>query len=310
MVGRRWKEGLDVICDKPMTNTVCSEAEELVRLVEECGLVFCLTHNYTGYPMVRQARAMVEDDATGPSLGLVQVEYVQGRQGQGRGPRPGRRDPSTLAIRPGQERAVPGAWRYRQPCPQPGAFHHRARGERGGGRGRCRGAQPCRRRFRRRSAADGARSVRGSFWVTQAAAGVENCLRVSGSAARSGRWSGCRSNPRYLYFRPLGCSPAEVQHPATVPGTLPLAVPLEPDRGRAPGRLCRRLRQSLQRCRRGQSPPAARVSSADPLAQHFPHGVWTAWSGVRFIDRCSGLQQSGRPLLTCPVNSGAARTIS
>ena len=52
--------GFDVICDKLMTNTL-QEAEALHSKVQESGLVFCLTHNYTGYPMVRQAKAMVED---------------------------------------------------------------------------------------------------------------------------------------------------------------------------------------------------------------------------------------------------------
>ena len=49
--------GMDVICDKPMTNTL-EEAQGLHKKVQETGLVFCLTHNYTGYPMVRQAKAM------------------------------------------------------------------------------------------------------------------------------------------------------------------------------------------------------------------------------------------------------------
>ena len=50
--------GFDVICDKPMTNTL-EEAQTLHDKVIESKRVFCLTHNYTGYPMVRQARAMV-----------------------------------------------------------------------------------------------------------------------------------------------------------------------------------------------------------------------------------------------------------
>jgi predicted dehydrogenase len=67
--------GFHVICDKPMTVTR-AEAETLVALQAKTGLVFCLTHNYTGYPMVRQARAMVEAGALGP-LRVVQVEYPQ-----------------------------------------------------------------------------------------------------------------------------------------------------------------------------------------------------------------------------------------
>ena len=67
--------GLDVICDKPMTNDF-AEAQDLVTKVEASGRVFCLTHNYSGYPMVRQARAMVAAGAIG-ALRAVQVEYLQ-----------------------------------------------------------------------------------------------------------------------------------------------------------------------------------------------------------------------------------------
>src|SRR6476659_7980967 len=70
------EHGFDVICDKPMTNTL-REAEALHSKVQESGLIFCLTHNYTGYPMVRQAKAMVDDGQIG-TIRLVQIEYVQG----------------------------------------------------------------------------------------------------------------------------------------------------------------------------------------------------------------------------------------
>ncbi|MBP2291497.1 Gfo/Idh/MocA family protein [Azospirillum rugosum] len=67
--------GIHVICDKPMTTTV-EDAEDLAATVERTGLVFALTHNYTGYPMVRQARAMVEAGELG-RIRVVQVEYPQ-----------------------------------------------------------------------------------------------------------------------------------------------------------------------------------------------------------------------------------------
>ena len=67
--------GIHVICDKPLTTTV-QEAEELVKLVQESGKLFILTHNYTGYPMIRQARAMVASGELG-EIRLVQVEYPQ-----------------------------------------------------------------------------------------------------------------------------------------------------------------------------------------------------------------------------------------
>lgn len=67
--------GMHVICDKPLTTTV-AEAEELVALVRKTGRVFVVTHNYTGYPMVRQARAMVANGDLG-EIRLVQAEYPQ-----------------------------------------------------------------------------------------------------------------------------------------------------------------------------------------------------------------------------------------
>ena len=66
---------IHVICDKPLTSTL-EDAEALQALVDSSGLVFGLTHNYTGYPLVRQAREMVAEGALGP-IRLVQAEYVQ-----------------------------------------------------------------------------------------------------------------------------------------------------------------------------------------------------------------------------------------
>jgi predicted dehydrogenase len=67
--------GIHVICDKPMTVT-SQEGEELVALAQQKGLILAVTYNYTGYPMVRQARAMVANGELG-RIRLVQVEYVQ-----------------------------------------------------------------------------------------------------------------------------------------------------------------------------------------------------------------------------------------
>lgn len=69
------KAGINVICDKPLSTNV-KDAKELVRLVNKSGLVFVLTHNYTGYPMVRQARAMVQSGKLG-DIRVVQAEYAQ-----------------------------------------------------------------------------------------------------------------------------------------------------------------------------------------------------------------------------------------
>jgi predicted dehydrogenase len=67
--------GIHVICDKPVTTTL-ADAQKLAEMVDRSGLIFGLTHNYTGYPMVRQAREMVRDGALG-TLRVIQVEYAQ-----------------------------------------------------------------------------------------------------------------------------------------------------------------------------------------------------------------------------------------
>jgi len=67
--------GIHVICDKPLALTV-AEGEELVRLVEAGTTLFALTHSYTGYPAVRQARQMVRGGQLG-EIRRVMVEYTQ-----------------------------------------------------------------------------------------------------------------------------------------------------------------------------------------------------------------------------------------
>ncbi|MBL3703278.1 gfo/Idh/MocA family oxidoreductase [Sulfitobacter sp. BDSS02] len=67
--------GIHVICDKPLTST-WEDAEAMEKAVAGSKSLFILTHNYTGYPMVRQAQAMVEAGDIG-KIRLVQVEYPQ-----------------------------------------------------------------------------------------------------------------------------------------------------------------------------------------------------------------------------------------
>ncbi|MBT6190408.1 MAG: Gfo/Idh/MocA family oxidoreductase [Alphaproteobacteria bacterium] len=69
------KRGIHVICDKPLTSTL-ADARKLAKAVERTDALFILTHNYTGYPMVRQAREMVARGEIG-KIRVVQVEYPQ-----------------------------------------------------------------------------------------------------------------------------------------------------------------------------------------------------------------------------------------
>jgi predicted dehydrogenase len=207
---------LDVICDKPITNTL-AEALDIVDRVRSSGLVFCLTHNYTGYPMVRQARAMVEDGQLG-EIRLVQVEYVQGGKAGEDDPDPSHGLPWRYDPVKGGPSLVMGdigthahnLARYvtglevSQVAADvgvvvPGRFVHDY------------GAAMLR-------LGNGAKGV---FWVTQTAAGVENSLRIRVSGTQ-GSLEWMQEQPTLLSFKPL-IGPAQVRTP-NGPGTLPLST--------------------------------------------------------------------------------------
>lgn len=213
--------GFDVICDKPMTNTL-AEATALHQRVLQTGLVFCLTHNYTGYPMVRQARAMVQDGQLGP-IRLVQVEYVQGGNARNGPVRkawkadPVRGGPSLVMGDIGTHahnlmRFITGLEISEVAAEVgsivPGRLTHDFAGA----------------LLRFGSGAKdeaGSLSARGSFWVTQAAAGVENCLRIRVSGAL-GSLEWMQEVPQALTFKPLD-GPSQNRTP-NGPGTLPLSA--------------------------------------------------------------------------------------
>ena len=209
------ERGFDVICDKPMTNTL-EEAETLHGKVQETGLVFCLTHNYTGYPMVRQAKAMVQDGQLG-TIRLVQVEYVQGGKADESKPMPDvitwKYDP----VRGGPSRVMGDIGTHAHNLTRfmtglevdevaaevgtivPGRIIHDYAG--------------ALLRFDN--------GARGSFWVTQAAAGVENCLRIRVSGTQ-GTLEWMQEFPQALTFKPLH-GPSQNRTP-NGPGTLPLSA--------------------------------------------------------------------------------------
>lgn len=68
--------GFNVMCDKPMTLDF-GQAEELFEVVKKTGAVFAVTHNYTGYPLVRQARQMILNGDLG-EINAIRVQYIQG----------------------------------------------------------------------------------------------------------------------------------------------------------------------------------------------------------------------------------------
>ncbi len=69
------KRGIHVICDKPLTSSL-ADAKKLAKSAGDSDALFVLTHNYTGYPMVRQGREMIESGELG-QVRVIQVEYAQ-----------------------------------------------------------------------------------------------------------------------------------------------------------------------------------------------------------------------------------------
>lgn len=263
-------KGFDVICDKPMTNTAV-EAEQLRQRVLDTGLVFCLTHNYTGYPMVRQAKAMVAEGQLG-TIRLVQVEYVQGgRAKAGPGSKAWKEDP----VRGGPSlvmgdigthahnllRFITGL-EVAQVAAEVGSIvPERVTHDFAGAMLRL------------------SNGARGSFWVTQAAAGVENGLRirVSGSLGSLEWMQEC---PQALTFKPLD-APSQNRTP-NGPGTLPLAARSSRIVAGHPegfhesfANIYSDAAEAIAARRSGQT--------ADPLALHFPNS-FDGLLGVRFVD--------------------------
>jgi predicted dehydrogenase len=266
--------GFDVICDKPVTNTL-AEAREVLATVEDVGLVFCLTHNYTGYPMVRQARAMVADGQLG-EIQLVQVEYVQGGKSA-------ERDPDPTGALP---------WRYDPVRGGPSLVmgdigthaHNLVRFVTG--REVSEVAAEVGHIVANRLVDDYAGALlrfdngaRGSFWVTQAATGVENCLRIRASGTL-GTIEWMQEVPTQLVFRPAG-APVEIRTP-NGPGTLPLAARASRIVAGHPegfhegfANVYSDAAEAIAARRSGGEP--------DPLALHFPD-AHDGLMGVAFVD--------------------------
>lgn len=264
--------GFDVICDKPLTNSL-EDAEELHQKVLDSGLVFCLTHNYTGYPMVRQAKAMVMDGQIG-ALRLVQVEYVQGGRGNEEVPDDPNLDWHFDSVRSGPSLVMGDIGSH---------AHHLLRF--------VSGLEVVEVAAEAGSIVPGRvvhdfagallrleNGVRGSYWVTQAAVGVENCLRIRVSGSK-GSLEWMQEFPQVLTFKPLN-APSQNRTP-NGPGTLPLTA-----------RSCRIAPGHPGGFHEGFAniyADAAEVIAArragvdpDPLAMFFPNS-WDGLQGMRFI---------------------------
>ncbi|WP_435258440.1 Gfo/Idh/MocA family protein [Thioclava sp. FR2] len=192
------KRGVHVICDKPLTHSL-PEAKKLARAAEASGVVFALTHNYTGYPMIRQAKAMVDAGELG-EIRLVQVEYPQDwlaepLEASGQKQADWRTDPARSGA--GGSTGDIGTHAYNLARFVSGLTLAELSAD-------LQSFVPGRRvddnghvllRF------EG--GARGMLWCSQVAAGCENGLRLRVFGTKAGiEWS--QEDPNYLFVTPLG----------------------------------------------------------------------------------------------------------
>ena len=192
------QRGIHVICDKPLTATL-KEAKKLAELAEKSGTVFALTHNYTGYPMVRQAREMVQKGELG-TIQLIHAEYVQdwlttNIEKTGHKQAEWRTDPARSGV--GGAVGDIGTHAYNLACFVSGLDAESI-------------AADLSSFVKGRKLDDNvhvmlryANGARGMIWASQVAPGNENrlLLRVHGTKAGL-EWA--QEDPNYLWFKPFG----------------------------------------------------------------------------------------------------------
>ncbi len=192
------KAGIHVICDKPLVNTL-REARDLKKAVEAAGVLFAVTYNYTGYPMVRQAREMVAAGDIG-AVRVVQVEYPQDwlatkLEETGQKQAGWRTDPAQAGA--GGAIGDIGSHAYHLACFVSGLEVSEILAE-------------LSRFVPGRQLDDNAQvllrftnGARGALWVSQVAPGNENGLRLR-VYGESGGLEWVQADPNRLWFTPLG----------------------------------------------------------------------------------------------------------
>ena len=270
--------GIHVLCDKPLTRTL-AEAEDLVLRTQASGRLLGVTYTYTGYPMVREARALVQAGALG-DLRVVQVEYAQDwlaspLEASGQKQAAWRTDPAQAGE--GGCVADIGSHAYHLAGFVTGLAATELSAELSRfvpGRAVDDDAQ-VRLRY--------ANGARGQLWASQVASGCLNglALRVFGSL---GGLSWCQENPELLTVTRLGEAPRQLRRGG--PG---LGLGLGVHAGQAsrlPGghpegyleafaQLYRDMADQVQAWRSGQPAPAAAALLPDVAA---------GAAGLRFVD--------------------------
>ena len=257
------KRGIHVICDKPLTATL-AEAKKLAKAAAESDALFVLTHNYTGYPMIRQARAMVAEGLLGP-IRVVQVEYAQdwlatpleesGSEAGGLAHRPGALGRRRLDRRHRHARLQPGELRDRAEARGAGGGPAVVRA---GAASSTTTATCCCASRAGRAACSGAARWRPA---------TRTALRLRVYGEKGGlEWA--QEDPNYLWYTPLGEPKGLLTRGGA--GAGPDAARVTPDAGGPSRGLSRGLRQHLHRggagdprAPRGQAGAAGRALSDD-----------------------------------------------
>ena len=192
------RRGIHVICDKPLTSNL-ADAKKLLKVAKESDALFILTHNYTGYPMVRQAREMVKSGELG-EIRLVQMEYPQDWLSEpieqtGQKQAAWRTDPKQSGA--GGSTGDIGTHAYNLGCFVSGLDGEEL-------------AADVHTFVQGRQLDDNAHvmlrfqgGARGMLWCSQVAPGHENGLKVRVYGTKGGlEW--VQADPTYLWYTPLG----------------------------------------------------------------------------------------------------------
>lgn len=192
------KRGIHVICDKPLTSNL-SDARKLAKASEASGALFVLTHNYTGYPMVRQAREMISGGELG-NIRLTHVEYAQDwlstkLEDEGQKQAAWRSDPNQSGV--GGSTGDIGTHAFNLACFVTGLEVDSI-------------AADLDSFVDGRVLDDNAHvmirwkgGAKGTLWCSQVAPGNENALRIRVYGSKGGlEWA--QEDPNYLWYTPLG----------------------------------------------------------------------------------------------------------
>ena len=264
------KRGIHVICDKPLTSTL-PDAKKLAKAAEASDSLFFLTHNYTGYPMVRQAKEMVANGDLG-KIRVIQVEYPQDwlTVEQNNKQADWRTDPARSGA--GGSTVDIGTHAYNLACFITGMTAESLAAD-------LQSFVPGRQvddnghvllRFES--------GARGMLWCSQVAPGNENNLKIRVYGEKGGlEWH--QENPNYLYYTPFG----EALRVLTRGGA-GMSESIGPSTRIPPGHPEGYL-EGFANLYKDAADVIRAHQQGDDLANLVP-GIGDGLAGVRFVDAC------------------------